>query len=86
MYYVPRTLIISAGLINGQVAKAMGNRVSGFFMDKLTWEGHEFLDAIRSDTVWKKTKRRFADEGLTMSIDLVRSTAKKISMAIIDAA
>ena len=23
---------------------------------RLTWEGHEFLDAARNDTVWKKTK------------------------------
>lgn len=26
-------------------------------VERLTWQGHEFLDAARSDTIWNKAKR-----------------------------
>jgi len=78
-------LLIEAGLIHGQVAKTMGAGVQAFFAQRLTWEGHEFLDAIRSDTVWEKTKKRFADEGISMTIDLVKGAAKGIAAAILSA-
>jgi len=79
-------LLIDAGLIDGQVANTMGAGEKDFFAQRLTWEGHEFLDSIRSDTVWKKTKKLFADEGLSMTVDLIKGAAKKIGMAILDAA
>ncbi|NMM98126.1 DUF2513 domain-containing protein [Bifidobacterium olomucense] len=27
-------------------------------INELTWQGHEFLDATRSDTLWTKTKQK----------------------------
>jgi Hypothetical protein (DUF2513) len=32
----------------------------------LTWEGHEFLDAIKSDNVWEKTKDGVKKKGLEL--------------------
>ena len=32
----------------------------------LTWQGHDFLDAVRSDSVWKKAKERAQSAGLDM--------------------
>ncbi len=78
-------LLIEAGLIHGQVVKTMGPGVKEFFAQKLTWEGHEFLDAIRSDSVWNKTKKRFADEGISMTVDLVKGAAMGIAAAILNA-
>ena len=31
---------------------------------KLTWDGHDFLDSIRNDTVWNKTKETIRTKGL----------------------
>ena len=41
----------------------------------LTWNGHEYLDTVRSDNVWKKTKERL--QGVA-SFDLVLQIAKEI--------
>ena len=49
-------LLLEAGLIHGQMVKTIGRHAQGFMAERLTWEGHEFLDTIRSDTVWNKTK------------------------------
>ncbi|EOV9525803.1 DUF2513 domain-containing protein [Bacillus cytotoxicus] len=29
---------------------------TGWIYSSLTWEGHEFLDAIKNDTVWNNVK------------------------------
>ena len=56
--------------------QTIGPEVKEFFAQRLTWEGHEFLDSIRSDTVWTKTKKRFTEKGIDMSFDLVKSVAQ----------
>ena len=72
-------ILIEAGLIDGQMSKRAGPK--GFRAMRMTWEGHEFLDAIRSDTVWRKAKDSFVKGGLTMTFDLVKSVAKEIAVS-----
>lgn len=49
-------IMIEAGLIIGQVQTNPEKiPVQGFIL-RLTWEGHEFLDAARDDTTWKKVR------------------------------
>jgi hypothetical protein len=72
-------LLIEAGLIRGEMVKAMGQKVPDFIITRLTWEGHELLDAIKSDTIWNKTKESFISKGLSMSFELVKSMAIKIA-------
>ena len=43
----------NAGYVNGS---NLGHIVRG-----LTWEGHEFLDNIKNDGIWEKTKARTRD-------------------------
>ncbi len=78
-------LLIEAGLVNGQMVNTIGPEVKDFFAHKLTWGGHEFLDSIRSDTVWQKTKKIFAEQGLSMTFDLVKEGAKQVGAAILTA-
>jgi len=46
-------LLISGGFVNGA---NLGHIVRG-----LTWDGHEFLDNIKNDGIWAKTKARVSD-------------------------
>lgn len=79
-------LLIEAGLVKGQMVQTIGPEVKDFFADKLTWNGHEFLDSIRSNTVWQKTKMVFAEQGISMTFDLVKEGAKQVGAAILAAA
>ena len=72
-------LLIEAGLIHGEMSKTIGREVHDFIITRLTWQGHELLDAIKSDTIWNKTKESFISKGLSMSFDLVKSVAVKIA-------
>jgi hypothetical protein len=44
----------------------------------LTWEGHEFLDSIKNDNVWVKTKEGVKKKGLELGsipLDLLKEYA-----------
>lgn len=74
-------LLLEAGLIHGEMSKTLGRHAQSFWADRLTWEGHEFLDAIRSDTVWAKTKSSFVKGGLSMTFDLIKGVATDVATA-----
>lgn len=38
-----------------------------WFAKSLTWNGHEYLDAIRSETIWNKTKNFINEKGLELT-------------------
>lgn len=45
----------------------------------LTWEGHEFLDSVRNDNIWNKTKEGIKTKGLELGsipIEVIKEFAK----------
>lgn len=57
-----------------------------FFVGNLTWEGYDFLDKIRQDTVWNKTKEVITKQGLPMVIDVVKQVAQSIITSMTEGA
>ena len=78
-------LLVESGLVKGHVIDEMGrdSKPANFFLQRLTWEGHELLDTIRSETVWSKTKESFLSRGLDMTFDLVKSVASDIATSLL---
>ena len=76
-------ILIEAGLIYGQMSKTIGQHAQNFIAYRLTWQGYEFLDAIRSDNVWHKIKDSFFKGGLSMTYDLVKEAAKIIAIKLL---
>ncbi len=64
-----------AGLINALCSKSINAPASAAGLS-LTWDGHEFLDKIRSETLWMKIKGVAKDKGLDLSIDPIKAIAK----------
>ena len=50
----------------------------------LTWPGHEFLDDIRSEEVWTKTKEQVAKLGGTASLTVVSEIAKGLTRTLLN--
>ena len=69
-------LAIEAGLVEGKIREA-GNRNNpyGAWVERLTWEGHDFLDAVRNDTVWAKTKATMKEKGVDLAFSGVKALA-----------
>lgn len=55
-------LLIEAGLVLGRVNYA-DNRIHSMFISRLTWDGHEFIEAARNDNAWRKAKETMAATG-----------------------
>lgn len=46
---------------------------------RITSAGHDFLDSIRNDTVWSKTKARLSAVGGATAIGVIKSLAIEVS-------
>jgi hypothetical protein len=52
-------LLIEAGLAKGSALyDASKGRDTGAVVERLTWAGHDFLDATRDETIWKKAREK----------------------------
>lgn len=67
-------LLIEAGLINCDTV-TMGGGPGSFVIDRLSWEGHQFLDAIRDDGAWKKIKKKVSESGVGMTFEVIKAVA-----------
>src|SRR5690554_2745996 len=76
-------LLLEAGLVRGEMNRTIGPSVKNFTVCGLTWDGHEFLDSIRSSKVWEKTKDTFIAEGISMTFELVQKLAQKVAAAVL---
>lgn len=44
----------------------------------ITWQGHEFLSDVRSDTIWSKTKETALDKVGNVSLTVLQELAKSL--------
>ncbi|WCE02810.1 DUF2513 domain-containing protein [Pseudoxanthomonas sp. JBR18] len=75
-------LLMDAGLIDAltrQYVEDLCLLPSRIKIGTITWKGHEFLDAIRSDTIWAKTKSKVADAGGSVSLSVLGEVAGAIA-------
>ncbi len=77
------SILYEGGYIHAYKGNYAGDSLYSFGVGRLTWEGHEFLDKIREDTIWYKTKSTIADKGLPFVFDIVKSVSSGIITGII---
>ncbi len=71
-------LLYDAGLVDQYKAKYGDNTIYAFTVGGLTWEVHGFLDKIREDTIWNKTKETIKMKGLPMVLDVIKRVATSV--------
>ncbi|WP_369833368.1 DUF2513 domain-containing protein [Companilactobacillus pabuli] len=67
-----------ADFINGKVIYG-GDGPYKILIGNLTWDGNQYLNSIRSSSVWKKTKQKLIDNGITASFSVITSLATAIA-------
>ena len=72
-------LLAAAGLIEG--IRTAGD---AYYPRGLTWQGHDFLDAIRDETVWNKTKRIMKEKVGSLSFDVLKTLASSVAKEVLD--
>lgn len=71
-------LLIEAGLIKGIIQTDAKGFPAAAVRIRLTWAGHEFLDAARNDTIWKKASEKIKQSGVQVTISLLEELLKKL--------
>jgi hypothetical protein len=74
-------LLIEAGLVNGKIARSHGARGDVISVAGLTWQGHEWTEMVRSQSVWNETKSAVLDQGAPLTFELTRAVAAKLLRA-----
>ncbi len=65
-------LLIDAGLAKGEaISPMMGSDSFQGFISSLTWAGHEFADAARDETRWRKAMGVVQEKGGTVTIGVL---------------
>ena len=57
------TIMSEAGLVEAEVDGTIGGSGPMARIDRLTWAGHQFLDASRSPDIWSQAKSFIAKTG-----------------------
>jgi hypothetical protein len=61
-----------AGLIKAAITTVIESESPSAMPRTLTWQGHEFLDAARSDTLWQRAKATVFNATGGLSIELLK--------------
>lgn len=79
-------ILYEAGLISDYSGFYADDELYSFGVGSLTWEGHEFLDKIREDKIWNKTKQVMKDKGIPFILDAVKEIATSVVDGMIQGA
>lgn len=66
-----------AGLVNNNIKTPGDNEY--WIYSSLTWDGHDFLDTIKNNNIWNKTKESIKGKGLELgqvSFSIIKDYAK----------
>lgn len=73
-------LMYEAGFLSGEpVRSSTSDRLAYFLPFRLTWKGHEFLDAARNDTIWSNAKEVLRTKSLTVSVEALYQLLIKLA-------
>jgi hypothetical protein len=73
-------LVDEAGLVRGIAGHSIGRQ--NWVDLNLTWQGHEFLDAVRDSEVWRRTKEGASRVGsftIGFLVEIAKTYAKQVA-------
>lgn len=71
-------MLIEAGLLRGKISRSQGTRGDIIGISGLTWEGHEWIETVRSDRVWAETKETLSKDDGAMTFELAKAVATRV--------
>ena len=69
--------LIQGGYINGEINYRHHGKID-WYIQGLTWKGHDFVANSKNDTLWNKAKTTVASKSVGISVDLLSEVLKKL--------
>jgi hypothetical protein len=76
-------LMQANGLLDVSVEAEYGPEEDNYVIDGLTWDGHDYLEAIRDERVWTKTKSVIKNTVGSTTMGVIKTTATEVALAMI---
>lgn len=75
--------LFEGGYVNAWLNRSSDGKIITFLVYEMTFQGHEFLEKIRSDTIWnQKLKPVFTNIG-SMSFEVISSVANSAITSLV---
>lgn len=78
------SLLLDCGYIEAAKFTVIGQKYQQYIVKRMTSSGYDYLDAIRSDNIWFKTKEALKSIGNSASLDIIKAIAGKIALSILE--
>lgn len=72
-------ILEEAGLLYGKIHKTPGGSPHDFHLIRLTWRGHDFLESVRSDTLWTGIKEQLNSKKVGMRVENIMAISQAIT-------
>lgn len=79
-------LMKARGLLDATLTRAWGGEVVRGTVDALTWDGLDYLDAMRSDQVWARAKDAIARTVGSTTFDVIKAVCCKVAVGMVTSA
>lgn len=66
-----------AGLVKANVQREWGKTAVHAVVGPMTWEGNDFLDAVRNEKVWKRVMTKVAQISGSATFEIVKKLASE---------
>lgn len=74
-------ILLDYGYIEATYIPIVRSPYKQFIIHRITAYGYDYLDAIRDNTIWNKTKSKISSLGMNLSLDMI----KDISLSLLKA-
>lgn len=71
-------LLDDCGYIEADTTPAPNTMMPNFIINRMTSWGHDYLDTVRDDDVYKETKKKLGSKFASMTLDVVKSVATDV--------
>lgn len=72
------SLLLDVDFIDAEEIPLMGNVFSSYIIHRITMQGHDYLDSVRDESIWHKTKERLGKLLSSASLPLISEVASTI--------
>jgi len=74
-------LLVQAGLV--QAADARTTDGPTWIALTMTWDGHEFLDVARDETLWQRAKADLGDKVKSVSLEVLKAVLVDLAKSVL---
>lgn len=67
--------MVDGGLVQGIDTADLNSASPSFIPTNITWQGHEFLDAVRDKSVWERVSATAQAKGGSLSFEVLKALA-----------